>query len=664
MNRERASKQRPRSARPSHAIVLECVSPDLDAGRFAVKRVVGDRLIVGADVFKDGHDLIAARIRYRAPGENEWRYAPMTHDPTIDRWGGSLLLDTIGAWRYTVEAWTDVFGTKRSGLGKKIGADQVVALELLEIAQLVDVAARRSRFGEVRTALKTAAATLANDALSSAERASVALSPQLEALMAANLLPTDLTAYTREHTVWVDRERAVYGAWYELFPRSQTDDPARHGTFADASRALPRVAELGFDVVYLPPIHPVGTTNRKGRNNALVAGSSDPGSPWAIGNEHGGHDAVDPRLGTIDDFDAFVAAAATLRLEIALDYALQCSPDHPWLTQHPEWFFVRPDGTIKYAENPPKKYQDIYPLNFWCDDREGLWNACRDILTFWIEHGVRTFRVDNPHTKPFAFWEWVIDEVHREHADVVFLAEAFTRPKVMKHLGKLGFSQSYTYFTWRNSAHELRDYVEELAHGGAREYFRANFFANTPDILHEYLAHGGRPAFRIRLLLAATLGASYGIYSGYELCENVPLKPGSEEYLHSEKYELKPRDWNAPGNIQWDVAIINRIRRENRALHHFTNVSFHDSGDPNILFYKKSAPDADNQLLIAVTADPHATHETMVTVPVDSLGLGREQSYVVQDLLTGASYQWRGAQNYVRLDPGHQVGHIFRISRG
>ncbi|MDQ6829278.1 MAG: DUF3416 domain-containing protein, partial [Gemmatimonadota bacterium] len=421
------------------------MAPELDGGRFAVKRVVGDVLAVSADIYKDGHDLIAARIRYRAPGERDWRAHPMTYDYNTDRWSGALLLDATGPWSYTVEAWTDWFATRRSALDKNLRAGQSAALDLLEIARLVDGAAKKSRFGDVRTALKSTWATLQNDALSVAERASVALSPQLQALMAANSLPTDLTAYDGELTVWVDRERARCGAWYELFPRSQTDDPARHGTFADAERGLHRLGELGFDVIYLPPIHPVGRTNMKGKNNSLTPGPDDVGSPWAIGNEFGGHDAIDPRLGTIDDFDSFVRAATALGMEIALDYALQCSPDHPWLKEHPEWFFIRADGTIAYAENPPKKYQDIYPINFWCDDRGALWNACRDVLMHWIEHGVKIFRVDNPHTKPFAFWEWVIDQVHRAHPDVIFLAEAFTRPKVMKHLAKLGFSQSYTY---------------------------------------------------------------------------------------------------------------------------------------------------------------------------------------------------------------------------
>ena len=528
---------------------------------------------------------------------------------------------------------------------------------------MVDAAARRVRFGETRNALKQTSEFLRDSAVSFLDRATRALDPTLLALMEAHLAPLDLTAADRELGVWVDRERARFASWYEMFPRSQVSEPGQHGTFADAERALPRIADLGFDVVYLPPVHPIGVTNRKGRNNSLVAEPGDPGSPWAIGSEYGGHDAVDPRLGTIEDFDRFVQAAHRLGMEIALDYALQCSPDHPWLREHPDWFFIRPDGTIKYAENPPKKYQDIYPLNFWCEDREGLWRACRDVLLHWVNHGVRTFRVDNPHTKPFAFWEWVINEVHRAHPDVIFLSEAFTRPKRLKYLAKLGFTQSYTYFTWRNTPGEVRDYLTELTQSPAAEYLRGNLFANTPDILHEYLQRGGRPAFRVRLLLAATLSPLYGIYSGFELCENVPLKQGSEEYLHSEKYEIRVRDWNAPGNINADVARINQIRRTNPALQLYRNLTFHHSENENILFYKKSAPEGRNDLLIAVNVDPFRPHETMVHVPVDALGLHHDQSYVVEDLLTGARYTWRGSRNYVRLDPHEQPGHVLRLER-
>jgi starch synthase (maltosyl-transferring) len=644
-------------------LAIECVAPALDDGRFPVKRIIGETLRVGADIFKDGHDLLAARIRYRAPGENDWRYTPMAFDYNSDRWLGSFPLDQIGRWTYTVEAWTDQFGTWRSELEKKINAGHDVSIELLEGAELVESAARRTRFGDARTVLKQTAILMRNGSVDIHTRATSALAPGLLTLVEMNLGPRDLTFYDRELSVVVDRERARFASWYEMFPRSQTDNPARHGTFADAEKALPRIAELGFDVIYLPPIHPIGLTARKGPNNSLTSGPNDPGSPWAIGSEAGGHTAVDPRLGTIADFERFVQTAHRLGMEVALDYALQCSPDHPWLKEHPEWFFIRPDGSIKYAENPPKKYQDIYPLNFWCEDRAALWTACLEIFLFWIARGVRTFRVDNPHTKPFAFWEWAIARVQSEHPDVVFLSEAFTRPKRMKHLAKLGFTQSYTYFTWRNTTSELREYLTELTTPPVAEYMRGNLFANTPDILHEYLQHGGRPAFRIRLLLAATLSPIYGIYSGFELCENVPVRRGSEEYLDSEKYQLRPRDWNAPGNINDDIARLNRIRRENRALQLYSNLTFHTSENDQILFYKKSAANRTNDLLIAVNVDPFRAHETMVHVPLDDLDLRWDQPYVVEDLLSSSRYTWRGARNYVRLDPQSSPAHILRLVR-
>ncbi len=481
--------------------------------------------------------------------------------------------------------------------------------------------------------------------------------------MEAHVDFSEATRHERDYAVIVDRERGRFAAWYEMFPRSQSAVAGRHGTFADAERSLVRVAELGFDTVYLPPIHPLGRTHRKGRDNSLTAGPEDPGSPWAIGNEDGGHTAVDPRLGTLADFERFVQSARALGIEVALDYALQCSPDHPWTREHPDWFFIRPDGTIRYAENPPKKYQDIYPLDFWCADREALWRACLDIGRFWIARGVRIFRVDNPHTKPLALWEWLIAEIKAERPDVIFLAEAFTRPKRMQALAKLGFTQSYTYFTWRNTAHELTEYLSELTGTELAEYFRGNLFTNTPDILHEYLQEGGRPAFRARLVLAATLSPLYGIYSGFELCENVPVRPGSEEYLHSEKFEIRVRDWQAPGNIDADVRAINRIRRENPALQQHTTLSFHTSENERILFYRRGLPDGTNDLLVAVNLDPHHAEESMVHVPLDALGIPASEAFVVHDLLTDERYTWRGERNYVRLDPAERVAHVLRVER-
>jgi starch synthase (maltosyl-transferring) len=642
----------------------------VDGGRYAAKRLVGDRCAIGADIYKDGHDILAARVRYRGPGDAEWRFAPLETDTTMnDRWEGEILLDRIGRWVFTVEAWTDLFATWRSELRKKHDAGQDVSSELLEGAALVARTAARARGAAARVALRASAARLKEDDASQEERVAYGTSDELRGIMEESWTPRDLTTYGCELPLYVDRRRAGFAAWYELFPRSQATEPGEHGTFADAERRLPRLAELGFDVIYLPPIHPIGQTNRKGKNNSLSPGPDDPGSPWAIGSEEGGHTAVEPRLGTLQDFERFVARAQSLELEVALDYALQCSPDHPWLKEHPEWFFVRPDGSLKHAENPPKKYQDIYPLNFWCDDREALWEACRDVLLFWCERGVRTFRVDNPHTKPFAFWEWAIAEVQARYPDTIYLAEAFTKPKRMKNLAKLGFTQSYSYFTWRNTPEELRDYVIELTATECAEYMRANLFANTPDILHEYLQQGGRPAFRVRLLLAATLLPIYGIYSGFELAENIPLRPGSEEYLNSEKYEVRVRDYEAPGNLNDEIRRVNAARRDLPALQEYTNVTFHDVDNPNMLFYAKSAPrDAGGtargpDVLVVVNTDPHRVHDGTVTVPLALLGLHEGEEYIVEDVLDGARYTWRGARNYVRLDPQRQPGHLLVVER-
>ncbi len=647
-------------ARELPRVVIEGVSPQIDAGRYPVKRCEGDRVPVGADIFKDGHDLIAARVVYRGPGDETWRTARLAYQFDVDRWSGEFTVDRIGTWEFTIEAWPDHYGTWRSDLGKRVAAGQDVRSELLEGALLLKKAAAAAG-GATRARLQKAAETLADASADVEARVRVALA---DALLEDSYGPHDaaeLTRFDRVLSIVVDRKLAAFAAWYEMFPRSETHDARVHGTFRTAERRLPAIAEQGFDVLYLPPIHPIGVTHRKGKNNARVAEPGDVGSPWAIGAKEGGHDAIHPDLGTLADFDHFVAAAHTAGLEVALDFALQCSPDHPWVKQHPEWFFIRPDNTIRYAENPPKKYEDIYPINFWCKDRAGLWAACRDVLLHWIEHGVRTFRVDNPHTKPLAFWEWVIAEVKRRHPDVIFLAEAFTRPKRMRSLAKLGFTQSYTYFTWKNSAAELREYLTELTQSEMAEYYRPNFFANTPDILHEYLQEGGRPAFRIRLVLAATLAPVYGLYSGYELCENVPVRPGSEEYLDSEKYQIKVRSWDAPGNLSGEIARINRIRRENPALQQLANLSFLPSDYEGILAYRKSAPD--NELIVIVNLDPHRPHETMVTLPLADLGLSEDVPFEVEDLLSGARYTWRGSRNYVRLDPIDKVGHILRLVR-
>ena len=686
------------AARRLEHIVIECVTPVLDGGRHAVKRVVGDDVVVGADIIKEGHDLLGARVLYRGPDDAAWSFAPMTFDYDSDRWYGAFRVDRVGDWTFAIEAWTDRFGTWRAGLEKKVAANQDVQLELAAGAQMARAAARSTKVPTARASL-TMTARMLDDRRDTAIEKQIqrALDDDLLALMREHARPSDATRIEREYHIVVDRPIARFAAWYELFPRSQTTPvlgaPPRHGTFDDAAARLPRLAELGFDVVYLPPIHPIGHSHRKGKNNSLTAEPNDVGSPWAIGNEHGGHTAIDPALGTIDDFDRFVAAARQMDLEVALDYALQCSPDHPWVKEHPDWFRVRADGSIQYAENPPKKYQDIYPLDFWCTDRAALWAACRDVLLYWIEHGVTTFRVDNPHTKPLAFWEWVIRAVRDVHPGVVFLSEAFTRPKRMKALAKLGFTQSYTYFTWKNAAWELQQYLDELTRTPMVEYFRGNLFANTPDILNEYLVDGGRPAFRARLLLAGTLLPLYGIYSGFELCENVPVHAGSEEYLDAEKYQLRPRDYEAPGNLNADIARLNEIRREQPALQRYANLGFHTSENPAILFYRKAARDplvqwtdprghtvpsrvalslglaaastagTAGDLLIAVNTDPHHPQETMLHVPIHDMGIDDEQSYVVRDLLTGTRYTWRGVRNYVRLDPAVEPGHVLLVER-
>jgi len=642
-------------------LVVRGVSPAVDGGRYAVKRLVGDELRIGADIFTDGHDVLAARAIYHAPGARRPASLPLTYSFEDDRWYGTLRLDRAGEWRFTVEGWVDRFATWRGELEKKVGAGLDVGSELLEGADQVREAEPHAR-GDDHGRLAHYATILSDAVADRAARVSAALSEELAGLMAAHGQPYGLTPARGEYRLRADRREAGFAAWYEFFPRSSTADPKRHGTFRDAERALPRIAKLGFDVVYLPPIHPIGHTHRKGPNNALVAGKGDPGSPWAIGNEDGGHTAVNPELGTLDDFRRFVEAARSLGLEVALDYALQCSPDHPWVREHPEWFFIRPDGTIKYAENPPKKYEDIYPINFWCDSRQELWDACRDIFLFWIEQGVRTFRVDNPHTKPFAFWEWALADVQREHPDAIFLAEAFTRPKRMQTLAQLGFTQSYTYFTWRNHAAELAEYLRELTAPEMADYFRGNFFTNTPDILHEYLQHGGRPAFRVRLLLAGTLSPLYGIYSGFELSEHVPVRQGSEEYLDSEKYQVRVRDWSAPGNLDDDIARLNRIRRSEPALQALTNLSFHESGHPDVLAYVKGAWGRD--LFCAVSLDPRVPVETELTLPSERLGLEPDARYVLEDLLTGERIQGQGDRVRVRFDPDVRAGYIWRVGRG
>jgi starch synthase (maltosyl-transferring) len=641
-------------------IQIADVQPSVDCGRYAAKAVVGDMVVVGADILREGHERVAAAVRYRGPDDRGWREAPLTLD-TNDRWYGSFPVDALGAWRFHVIAWTDHYATWVDALTKKHAAGQDVVMELEVGALLLE--RRQGRISKAaRAVLRETAAYLRGDA-PVADKVAVAADADLVALLDRHPERLDLSASRPDLPLWVDRERARFSAWYEMFPRSEGATETTSGTFADAAKRLGAIAEMGFDVLYLPPIHPIGRTNRKGRGGPhdLTPGPDDPGVPWAIGSEAGGHDAVHPDLGTIDDFDQFVAEAERHGLEVALDFAIQCSPDHPWVRQHPQWFKHRPDGTIQYAENPPKKYQDIYPIDFDTEDYVGLRTELKRVVDHWIAHGIRIFRVDNPHTKAIPFWEWLIAAVRVEHPEVIFLAEAFTRPKMMQTLAKVGFNQSYTYFAWRNTRWELEQYVTELAHGDMATYYRPNFWPNTPDILTEFLQHGGRPAFKLRLVLAATMSPSYGIYSGYELCEATPLEPGSEEYFESEKYRYRPRDWSRADSLAPYIARVNRIRSEYGALHHLTNVWFHHTSNEQLICYSKVMPGRTEPVLTVVNLDPHHPQEGVTWLDLWQLGLEHAGPFEAHDLLSDTTWIWNGPENYIRLDPHVEPAHILRL---
>jgi starch synthase (maltosyl-transferring) len=636
-------------------------APMIDCGRFPAKRTVGEWVEVSADVFRDGHEILRAQVRYRGPGDTEWSETPMRwidREVDGDRWAGAFEVDRVGRWEFTVEAWSDLFATWRDELRRKLESGQHdLRGELSEGAVLLEEALDRMREGGAEPAsgdgdpdrrlVEHVLVTLADANAPEEAKHDAVLGPELMGAVDRHPDRHDSTCLEHSLPLDVERVRARFGAWYELFPRS-------FGGFEGVRKRLPRLAELGFDVLYLPPIHPIGLTNRKGRNNSLEAKPGDPGSPWAIGGAEGGHDAIHPELGTVEEFEHLVTEAREHGLEIALDFAIQCSADHPWLKDHPDWFNRRPDGTLKYAENPPKRYQDIYNVNWDSEDWRGLWDALRDVLMTWVERGVRVFRVDNPHTKPLPFWEWLIGEVRAEYPDVILLSEAFTRRVKLRALAKAGFSQSYTYFTWKNSRHELTEYMHELAFSGMQEYCRPNFFANTPDILNEYLVHGGPPAFETRLVLAATLSPTYGIYSGFERFENVPVREGSEEYLDSEKYEVKQRELDGP--LLPEIARINRIRRENEALQHLSNVVFLDTENDGLIAYHKRW--GDNAIIVAASLDPHRVQEGVVVVPA---WLGLPPAFGVEDLLDGSRYDWRLGRNYVRLGPGERMAHLLRV---
>ncbi|MDX9859520.1 MAG: DUF3416 domain-containing protein [Rhodospirillales bacterium] len=643
------------SARP---IIIQNVSPEIDGGRYPIKREVGDDLEVRAEIFTDGHVKVAAVLKLREAGADDWTETPMqVVNAGLDRWVGRLRLTRNGRAAYTVEAWVDAFATWRDELAKKREAGQDVTLELAEGRVLVEGARERAR-GADRTALENrlAAFDAAPDARA---RAEVMMGDDLNALMARWPEREPCVVY-RTLEVVVDRVQARFAAWYEMFPRSQGTVQGRGATFADCERRLPEIRDMGFDVVYFVPIHPIGRVHRKGPNNTLVAGPHDPGSPYAIGSAEGGHDAVHPELGTLDDFRHFVGRCREMGMEVALDFAIQCAPDHPWIEEHPEWFNFRPDGTIKYAENPPKKYQDIVNVDFHCVERDALWTALRDVVEFWARQGVRIFRVDNPHTKPVPFWEWMIKDIQSRHPDVLFLAEAFTRPPMLKMLAKAGFSQSYTYFTWRHTKHELTEYMNELTRSEVREYLRPNFFPNTPDILPTFLQTGGRPAFMIRFVLASTLSSVYGIYNGFELCENAAI-PGREEYNNSEKYDYKVWDWNRPGNIKDYIKRINRLRRENPALQELDNLTFCAASHDDVLFYGKMTADRRNMVFVAVNLNPFDVREADVEFPLGELGVGTDGGFEVEDLLSGERHRWWGAWQHLRLDPHWNPAAIFRV---
>jgi starch synthase (maltosyl-transferring) len=692
-------------------VVIEEITPQVDAGRHPVCRILGDQVVVTAAIFGDGHDRLGAELLYRRLSEKQWQSTPMA-PVNNDIWTGSFKVDTLGPWRFTVRGWVDHFVTWESELRKRLAAqdpakaapepdptpepttsggwtvstitgEQNIPLALRTGAILIHQAAGRASGADAERLLE-AAQSLNEKADKNLPFYDYPLDGDIVDLMALYPDQAHATTCEPELPLWVDRERARFSTWYELFPRSTSPIPGKHGTFADVETQLPEIAAMGFDILYMPPIHPIGRAFRKGPENSTTSRPGDPGSPWAIGDQSvapdasdpnripeddGGHKSILPELGTYADFDHLVAATKAHGMEIALDIAFQCSPDHPWVTQHPTWFNIRPDGSIQYAENPPKKYQDIYPLNFESPDWQGLWDELYSVFEFWIKRGVSVFRVDNPHTKAMPFWEWCLNALLDKYPETIFLAEAFTRPHVMYWLAKAGYTQSYTYFTWRNTRAELQSYLEEITRPPVSDFFRPNFWPNTPDILHKSLQDGGRPAFMFRLVLAATLTANYGMYGpAYELCENLPAKPAagkteSEEYLMSEKYEIRQRDRNAPGSLVPFITSINQIRHDNPALQTNESLAFHATDNPNLLAYSKTTSDFKNTIVVIVNLDPYNQQSGWTDLDLGRLGLAPGDSFDVEDLLNGPSYTWQGRRNYVVLRPGVQPAHIFRVMR-
>ena len=641
-------------------VIIEHIQPVVDGGLFPIKRAIGESVTVKATIFCDAHDAIGAVVLVSRAGEAQWTETPMRHLGN-DVWTADFSVTEAGEYRYTVEAWVDHFQTWQRNLRKRHEAGQDLRVQLQIGAQFAEEASRRAekndkdRLGKIAGALK--------NAKGDSDAVEIALGSEITELLAKYADRSGAIRALNELHVVVERQKALFSTWYERFPRSCSPVEGKHGTFNDCIAILPEIARMGFDTWYLPPIHPIGKTNRKGKNNSPKAEAGDVGSPWAIGGKEGGHKAVHPELGTLDDFRKLVTKAKEFGIEIALDLAYQCSPDHPYVKEHPEWFKWLPDGTIQYAENPPKKYEDVLPINFETEHWKELWEELKSVVLFWAEQGVRIFRVDNPHTKPFRFWEWLIRETRKKYPDLLFLAEAFTRPNVMYYLAKVGFTQSYTYFTWRNTKPEITDYIVHLLNTSVREYFRPNFWPNTPDILPEHLQYGGRPVYMMRLVLAATMASSYGIYGpAFELAVSDGLS-GKEEYMNSEKYEIVHWDWDRPGNLKDFIARLNAVRRENPALQTTWNLRFYSVDNEYLLFYGKTSEDRSNIILVVVNLDPAHTQSGWVNVPIHELGLPPDQPYLVHELLTNDKYIWHGERNYVELNPSVSPAHIFRVRK-
>ena len=651
-------------AEGNERVAIERVSPEIDGGRFPAKRIIGDTVTIEADIFADGHDAISAYLLYRKENSTIWTETPMQF-LVNDRCRGSFTVGELGSYLYTITAWVDQFKTWCQDLKKRVEAKQTdIKINLLIGAGIIREAAGCASGNDSIQLLKWAD-SLESEKNKQRDKVKLAMSNEVNKLMEKYADRSSAITYPKELIISVDRDKARFSTWYEMFPRSCADKPRQHGTFKDCEARLPYISKMGFDVLYLPPIHPIGHTNRKGKNNTVNAENNDPGTPWAIGTEEGGHKAINPQLGTLEDFWHLVVRAQEYGIEIALDIAFQCSPDHPYIKEHPEWFLWRPDGTVQYAENPPKKYQDIYPLNFATENWQELWEELKSVVLFWAEQGVRIFRVDNPHTKPFRFWEWLITEVKKEYPEAIFLAEAFTRPKIMYQLAKLGFSQSYTYFTWRNNKSELTEYLTVLTQTEVKDFFRPNFWVNTPDILHEYLQTGGRPAFMARLVLAATLNSSYGIYGpAFELMENVPREKGGEEYLNSEKYEVKHWNIGQKDNLKGFIARVNRIRHENRVLQSNRNLWFNATDNDNLICYSKHLEDLSSIILVIVNLDPHQKQSGWINVPVAAWGLDPERPCRAHDLLKDIIETWQGEWNQLELDPNTCPARIFRFTQG